>query len=64
MAASTILEPIKVNDERGAEVIVEALENAENMNYIRNTVNSVTLTTDPETIRKVAAKAMAGVRRV
>ena len=64
MATSTILEPIKVNDERGTEVIVEALENAENMNYIRNTVNSVTLTTDPETIRKVAAKAMAGVRRV
>ena len=64
MATSTILEPIKVNDERGAEVIVEALENAENMNYRGNTVNSVTLTTDPETIRKVAAKAMAGVRRV
>ena len=62
MATSTILEPIKVNDERGAEVIVEALENAENTNYRRK--NAVTLTTDPETIRKVAAKAMAGVRRV
>ena len=64
MATSTILEPIKVNDERGAEVIVEALENAENMNYRRNVVSPVTLTTDPETIRKVVTKAMAGVRRV
>lgn len=64
MATSTILEPIRVNDEYGAEVIIEALENAENMGYRRNAGRSVTLTTDPDTIRKVAAKAMAGVRRV
>ena len=63
MATSTILEPIRVNDEHGAELIVEALENAENTNYRRNAGRSVTLTTDPDTIRKVAAKAMAGVRR-
>ena len=63
MATSTILEPIRVNDERGAEVIVEALENAENTNHRRNVGRSAALTTDPDTIRKVAAKAMAGVRR-
>ena len=63
MATSTILEHIRVNDERGAEVIIEALENAENTDYRRNTGRSVTLTTDPDTIRQVAAKAMAGVQR-
>ena len=63
MATSTILEPIRVNDEHGAEVIVEALENAENTNYRRNAGRTVTLTTDPDTICKVAEKAMAGVRR-
>ena len=63
MATSTILEPIRVTDEHGAEVIVEALENAENTNYRRNAGRTVTLTADPDTIRKVAEKAMAGVRR-
>ncbi|MBP5194955.1 MAG: hypothetical protein J6Z42_03065 [Lachnospiraceae bacterium] len=63
MATSTILEPIRVNDEHGAEVIVEALENAENIRYRRNAERPVVLTTDPDTIRKVAEKAMAGVRR-
>ena len=64
MATSTILEPIRINDEHGAEVIVEALESAENTKYRRNAARTVTLTTDPETIRKVAEKAMAGVQRV
>ncbi|MBO6300587.1 MAG: hypothetical protein J6N53_17285 [Lachnospiraceae bacterium] len=63
MATSTILEPIRVNDEHGAEVVVEALENAENIRYRRNAERPVVLTTDPDTIRKVAEKAMAGVRR-
>ena len=63
MATSTILEPIRVKDEHGAEVIIEALESAENMDYRRNAKRSVTLTTDPDIIRKVATKAMAGVRR-
>ena len=63
MATSTILEPIRINDEHGAEVIVEALESAENNRYRKNVGRTVTLTTDPETIRKVAEKAMAGVRR-
>ena len=64
MATSTILEPIRINDEHGAEVIVEALESAENTNNRRNAGRTVTLTTDPEKIRKVAEKAMAGVQRV
>ena len=62
MATSTILEPIRINDEHGAEVIVEALENAENTKYRKYAGRTVSLTTDPDTIRKVAAKAMAGVR--
>lgn len=62
MATSTILEPIKVNDENGARIIVEALEHAENTSHTRNT-RKLQLTTDPERVRKIAAKAMAGVTK-
>ena len=60
MATSTILEPIRVNDEHGAEPIVEALERAESISYRRPEKPS-SLTTDPESIRMIASKAMAGV---
>ena len=60
MATSTILEPIRVNDEHGAELIVEALERAESISCRRPEKPS-SLTTDPESIRMIASKAMAGV---
>ena len=59
MATSTILEPIKVNDEAGAQIIVDALEKAENTSYKKS--RNSKLTTDPDAVRKIAAKAMAGV---
>ncbi len=62
MATSTILEPIKVNDENGAKIIVEALERAENTSRSRNVKKNL-LTTDPEAVRKIAKKAMAGVAK-
>lgn len=60
MATSTILEPIRINDEHSAEVLVRALENAESMTRRGDMEHSVKITTDPEIIRKLAAKAMAG----
>ncbi len=62
MATSTILEPIKVNDENGARILVEALEKAENSSYTRKP-RKKQLTTDPEKVRRIAAKAMAGVTK-
>lgn len=62
MATSTILEPIKVNDERGAEIIIKALENAEKTNIRKESYDSNVLTTDPDVIRRVAAKAMEGAK--
>ena len=62
MATSTILEPIKINDEKGAKIIVEALEKAENTSRNRNVKKNL-LTTDPEAVRRIAKKAMAGVAK-
>ena len=62
MATSTILEPIKVNDEDGARIIVEALEKAENSSHTRKP-RKIHLTTDPNEVRRIAAKAMAGVAK-
>ncbi len=62
MATSTILEPIKVNDEDGARIIVEALEKAENSSLARKP-RKIHLTTDPNEVRRIAAKAMAGVAK-
>ncbi len=62
MATSTILEPIKVNDENGAKIIVEALEKAENTSRNRN-VRKDLLTTDPDAVRRIAKKAMDGISK-
>ncbi|MBQ6441589.1 MAG: hypothetical protein IJJ13_03225 [Lachnospiraceae bacterium] len=62
MATSTILEPIKVNDENGAKIIVEALEKAENTSRNRSVKKNL-LTTDPEAVRRIAKKAMDGVAK-
>ena len=62
MATSTILEPIKINDENGAKIIVEALEKAENTSHNRSVKKNL-LTTDPEAVRRIAKKAMSGVAK-
>ena len=61
MATSTVLEPICVNDENGATVIVNALEQAEQIPYRNRSNRGVKRTTDPDAVRKATAKAMSGV---
>ena len=58
MATSTILDAISIDNERSAKIIIDALEEAERI-PIHKSNSSLNLTTDPDSIRRIASKAMA-----